>query len=933
MLNKSSLYHWLAPGLLWLILASPLTAQPFNVLREYRIENDLNFSLLVVRFDREPDYEILPFLDENIINIKFKNVALPNSVGRQARFIDNLLAEAELSTPTEKEVWLKILTKFPEINYTVDAEALSNGIWAFRIARTPLDNSAEANNDSRVNLRTVLVKNEQQENLAFLIDQLPDYELQIKSLPELRLLLQIKGVQAGNQLAALDSEFIKNIEYRNNDQGVEIDITMFHRNLEIMHAGLKRPNQVLLQIKPSVQGVSPSSDDVIEFLTQPQLSTTHNSDFLKKTFAEAEIDFINLNYDQAWQKFRLVYENAPTEELGLKALYRAADSLDELQAQAKLFDGYQRVIRAYEQALDQTALLQITTDHQSRAIYKIGYNYQADGLFEEAVEYYQKLLNEFPQSYYVADALYQRAAIFIARKKYQQAIVELQDLLTNFPNNRNTAYAYYDLGLAFFRLGNFSSAYKYFIDGRSLNNEIPNQKPELLYAEAGTYFENKSYQQFINRSRQLIRLFPDDLLSDVAAIRLGDFYASEASDIEATSYYERAENSASQEVRNLARMSLANIKAESFEIDQYREALADYRDIYNQSSDENIKQEALMRTILAQTFHQDREPALASMSRYRELYPNGRYIENGALDALMIENISNLVAEAYLDERYSDVISQYVNNRRLINESQDQFLLWLLANSYSQLNNFQDANQFYQLLLNSNTPSRLGELNFEIADNYFLNNNFEQAELYFTEVVKNFPNTLFASFAQMRRSDIFALRNEYQRSIDVLEELISTNQNQTNPLLVDLIPEAWFKIGTLQQELGYYQLAFNAYKNVHETFQHALKDPQAPEFVAMALFASGDMSRELGAYDQAIAIYQQAIDYYPESTQTPWAKYYSASIYLEQQKYPEALASFNSLLEEPPEDLPYLIELAAEGKREIETNQNFAKYLRGDLVQ
>ncbi|MBL0691177.1 MAG: tetratricopeptide repeat protein [SAR324 cluster bacterium] len=933
MLHQKKFFIFILSSILSISGLFPASALTTNIVRDYYVDHYENYATFTIKSDRFPNYEIVDFPEKNIITIKIRNASVPKSLAKVDAFESNILDFVTISKIEPNQVWIKLQKKTNDIAHNVFVSNLIEGTLSIKLYPVTSTKGYLANSPDALK-KVVLIREVKNEQLAFILNKPANYRLITRSLPDVKLELTLKNTNLEFKPTSLQSEFIKHISYQKQKDDLLVTLSLHTPYVKITSQSLPAPNQVLIKISSQHEGLPIQDSDRRLFFDDEESTNINNKNHdAKYFFIEGESKFRQQNYEGAFSNFKQSYNYTKTEEIGILALFRAADSLHELQKKQKKFDGYQNVIKEYSFAIDRADELGITSYDHARAMLMIGLNHQADNFYEEASEYYAELVNRYPKSYYVQDALYHQAVVSLLKKNYSSTIRQLQDYILRFPYSRYLPLVHYKLGQALYHINRYPDAHKNFVIARSLSDDMPSDDPNILYAEANTYYHQKSYPSFVSRSKKLIEKFPDHILSTIASMDLGDYYFDEAKNEEAIAFYEFITTKKFPEIANMARMKIANISAEDYQIKDYQLALAEYENIFTSSENQNIKEEAILRIIIAHNFHEEGEKSITAIKRYRKLYPEGKYNLNGAIDALLIENITHLMTKSYLNNDYSDIISQYVRFRQTINKSDNQFILWLLADAYSKLNNYRDSSRFYQILLTQDSPSRFGEIRFAIGDNFKLNTIYNEALVYFEEVSLDSPLSLFGNYAKSRIADIYIIKKDYRIAIEVLENLIAQMQNNDDPLYYHLLPASWFKLGLIQKELGLYESAFTSFKEVRDNYRHPLSNPNIPDYVPLSFFYLGDMTYQLKSYQQSLIFYQEAIDKYPKSPQVLQALYFMASIHLTQENYATSLKTFNQILATEQEgDNPFQ-KLALIGKNEIERNQAYAKYLRGDLSQ
>jgi outer membrane protein assembly factor BamD len=130
--------------------------------------------------------------------------------------------------------------------------------------------------------------------------------------------------------------------------------------------------------------------------------------------------------DAAFMVAKSDLEMSPKAELGQENTQRALDGL------TNFLDDYPESDRREEAA----ELLTKARGKLAEKTYKNGYLYYRLGHYESALLYLEKVLNDYHDTGWVADARFQIAEIHYKEKKYDQAREEYEGFLQDFPDHK-----------------------------------------------------------------------------------------------------------------------------------------------------------------------------------------------------------------------------------------------------------------------------------------------------------------------------------------------------------------------------------------------------------------------------------------------------------------------------------------------------------------
>ncbi len=142
------------------------------------------------------------------------------------------------------------------------------------------------------------------------------------------------------------------------------------------------------------------------------------------------------------------------------------------------------------------------------ALTQIGDAYQDVGQFENAIEIYDKILREYPESIYVDYVQYRQGIALLKMERIDAATLSFQSLQTNFPESQYLADVKYYLAVAYFTKEDWATAKKQivdFINGGSGGSEL---LAEANYILALSYFNLEEYNEAQKIFQKIIRNYP-----------------------------------------------------------------------------------------------------------------------------------------------------------------------------------------------------------------------------------------------------------------------------------------------------------------------------------------------------------------------------------------------------------------------------------------
>lgn len=210
------------------------------------------------------------------------------------------------------------------------------------------------------------------------------------------------------------------------------------------------------------------------------------------------------------------------------------------------------------------------------ALTQIGDAYQDLNDFEKAIEIYDQILKDYPDSAYTDYVQYRQGIALLRLDKLDQAVVAFQAVLTNFPNSSYVSDVQYYLAVAAFKKEDWGQAQIYadkFIHAsapsqeflaeanyilalcyyhlnqmdkalasfESLIKNFPEQSNIIKNVQvdiAKTYFKKGDVNEALKRFKLLLQQYPNSEAAEETLVWLGDYYLEKGEFETASNYYE-----------------------------------------------------------------------------------------------------------------------------------------------------------------------------------------------------------------------------------------------------------------------------------------------------------------------------------------------------------------------------------------------------------
>lgn len=574
---------------------------------------------------------------------------------------------------------------------------------------------------------------------------------------------------------------------------------------------------------------------------------------------------------------------------------------------------YDEAIKYYELTLQQS----INNKQASRVYYWMAETEAGRGNNEQARAFYLQLADdEYPKSEWAPRALYARGQLYLSENKYEASSEAFELLEQRYPNDEMTRRIGTALGESYYQQGRYKEAVG------ALKQGLPylegDQKAKAIYLTAESYNALNEFDSASSNYLQYINLTKGTDKERTAHYGLGwvyhkqEIYHWAADEFEKAAvgqdtlarkalYYKavneklggRYENSI-QSFREFGNRYSSGLWFEegyyewaitAYEIGNYGEAIEALLALVR--SDENIKWEGKVYTLLGQSYFANKEYTRALQ----------------AFEAA--EGLTDVDPAVKREARFQKAWVQYRNQayepaqkifEQLYQESPDteigqQALFWN-ADSYYNLQQYGPASREFNRFIQNNPDSKLaGAARYSLGWSYFKMGQYQEAIQPFRSFLSNYNPPEIALFpydtdTRLRLGDSYYALSNYDQAIQVYQQ--SVNDEPGGDYALFQIGNSYYRsertyeaVTTFrrflrtfpnsrlreqaQYNIAYIYLNTENYDQAIQEFQTAITNYPGTRWAARSQYNIGDAHYNAGQYDQAIAAYRKVLDQYPNS--------------------------------------------------------------------
>ncbi|MBF0478174.1 MAG: tetratricopeptide repeat protein [Candidatus Omnitrophica bacterium] len=469
------------------------------------------------------------------------------------------------------------------------------------------------------------------------------------------------------------------------------------------------------------------------------------------------------NYDAAIKDYRMIINKYDSTADAMEIVEKAYFALGWSYLKAGALD---LSIHTFETLKTKTA----NNTVRISAMTQIGDAYQDAGQWDKAVDVYDKVLEQFPESPYTDYVQYRQAIALLKQNKIDAATLSFQSLQSNFPHSKYlkdakyylaVAYfkqnqwqtaieqsnaflkesgdgnefrseAYYILGLSYFNLSKYSEAMPVF---QKIIKEYPGESNIIKNSElhvAKCFYKNGNINEALKRFRLIATKYPDSDAAQEALFWLGDHYLEAGDYNYAIDHYQEfikkfpGSKKLVEVYYSLGQAYKAN--------NDYTAAIGAFKNI-SQDGSPDIFVKA--KTAIAEILSQKMEPE-AAIATYQTL----------------LEKVPGFAKDA----------------------------LFKIAEIYKNQNDYQKATQYYDKALKAiKGQGRISdaEICFSLADNFELLNNTDKALDEYLKIPYLYADQpSWAVKAYLRVARIFEDQDDWIKAKQIYQKVLNYNTEE-----------------------------------------------------------------------------------------------------------------------------------------------------------
>jgi TolA-binding protein len=341
--------------------------------------------------------------------------------------------------------------------------------------------------------------------------KLEKYDLAQQNFVEAQKLAQEKNILSDDVFLGLATLYTEIRDYAKSIAAYEQLIEFFPKSRRLPDAYLGKANVFYLQ-KDYIKAIETYQLILNQYAKVPQQPEV----FEKASFGLAWSHLKAGHIDESIKIFESVQGQTESKTVKISALTQIGDAYQDAEQFQKALDVYDSILRNYPES-----------PYIDYVQYRQGITLLRMDKMDAATLSFQTLQTNFPSSRYIKDAKYYLAVAYLKKGDWVTAQRNIEEFIKDLPmDNEFLAESYYILGLSQFNLEQFANAENTF-------NKIIKNFPEQtnLVRTAEVYAAKSLYRlgntaEAIKKFNLFILQFPQSEVAQESLIWLGDHYLS-----------------------------------------------------------------------------------------------------------------------------------------------------------------------------------------------------------------------------------------------------------------------------------------------------------------------------------------------------------------------------------------------------------------------
>ncbi len=511
------------------------------------------------------------------------------------------------------------------------------------------------------------------------------------------------------------------------------------------------------------------------------------------------------------------------------------DTFDELKAQTYFRIGVANLkLNQYEKALqyfDSVVTNFPNTSLSAWALYNLGKIYHIQNKLTQAKRAYRRLLATYTDSLLIEEVTFNLATILYQEKNYIEATSIYEKFLKDFPHSHFRKIALFNLTNGYYKLTNHNKAQYY---GEQYLREFPETEDvfEIHYLLGQIGIQNQNYHYAIHH----FSVINQSSLYGYALKGIADAYFALDSLERAVDFYNLAEKISSDTLLDLVRYNreLVYLKqgVYSDSITMLKSYLGKYPQSYNRAQ---VQYEIGHRYYLDNKL----DSAIVELEKVR-----------------ILDNISGFILPAEIEKAQSyallgDTNKAIDNYLRIFQEFPKAGVLFkplsAVAELYYSKSRYDSALVFYNWLISDFPNTEESELaHWKLAKSYYNLGRIDEAIKILERFKQKYPNSIILKDTYLELSDYYVELGKYSLAEKTITEALDK---------IGKFGDGYFRLGTIYRKRGKSNEALNHYINAYNLY----RQEKNTAMLGVTLYEAGNVASELKNWQRAKEFYERCL--------------------------------------------------------------------------
>ena len=567
-------------------------------------------------------------------------------------------------------------------------------------------------------------------------------------------------------------------------------------------------------------------------------------------------------------------------------------------------------LNKFEWLLNQNAAANI----KDSAVYWIAEVHFKGNNFERAAAYYKMLVDEFPKSGYVPAGFYSLGWCNFQENKLEQAMQNFLTVEEKYPDSPQAEDATFKIIECLYGLKDYAALR---LKAKPYLKKYAKDPSRLSYlyfylAEADYYLND--FSEAINNYSKAASVTQDEKLQSLARLGIGWSRLKLKLYLEAESAFGQVARSTLQKKSlDVLLLGEALMYCETNRLDSAQKI---YGELIGSCEDPLVLMQAYLGR--AETFY-NLGDYLSAVNTYKEALAKTLSVP---VPAELSDKLHYGLAWAYLKKgEFKDAIREF---QMIARSSDDKIIkvsaLCQIGDAYQDSGDFAQAQVAYDSILKDYPDNFYSDyVQYQLGLVLLKSSNYDGAILAFQNLNKNFPQSKILAEAAYGLGLAYFQKMDYESSRAIFSRFQNEFQSSSKK------PQALYLLGTNLYNLGKYDLAIGAFKDIIRSYS------QDTELVQKAEYEIADCFYQMGDESEAMNRFKALRSKYPDSSLTDEIVWWLGEYYYRHNDLELARRYFSSLISDFPKsslvvDAYYALASSYEaGSLHQEALENFKK--------